>query len=168
MRSLCPVLALLVLSACAPKVPLAEAVLLPAKGSTTAGRVAFSQQGDRVKIAALVSGLQPGAHGFHIHEKGDCNPNSINGPGGDFNPLHKRHGDPAKPEHHAGDLPMLVANAKGVARFEAVMDGLTLTPGPANILNRSIVVHALPDDYTTQPSGNTGPSVSCGIILMKP
>jgi Cu-Zn family superoxide dismutase len=63
---------------------------------------------------------------------------------------------------------MLVANAKGVARFEAVMDGLTLTPGPANILNRSIVVHALPDDYTTQPSGNTGPSVSCGIILMKP
>lgn len=163
MRILTILLALLALSACAAKAPPAEAVMRPVKGSATAGLITFTQVGENVRIKAHITGLTPGAHGFHIHEKGDCDATGMNA-GRHFNPTNQRHGDPAKPAHHAGDLPMLVAGAAGSAKFEAVMGGISLGPGPANILNRAVVIHAGPDDYTTQPSGNSGPAVACGVI----
>jgi len=152
------------LAACAFKAPTAQAVLKPTRGNTAAGSVHFAQAGDKVRITALAHGLAPGAHGFNIHDKGDCSAPDAAGAGGHFNPFGKPHGDPARPAHHAGDLPMLVAGADGTARFEALMDGISLQNGPANILGRSVVIHARPDDFTTQPTGNSGPRVSCGVI----
>ncbi|MDP3428608.1 MAG: superoxide dismutase family protein [Humidesulfovibrio sp.] len=152
-------LTLLSLSACAFKAPSAEAVLKPASGNSAAGSVSFAMRGKSVLIKGRFTGLTPGAHGFNIHERGDCA-----SPGGHFNPLGKRHGDLSQPDHHAGDLPMVVAGASGQAHFEALMNGLSLDDGPLNILGRSIVVHARPDNFTTQPTGNSGPGVACGVI----
>lgn len=168
-RCILPALVLLSLSACATRPPGAEAIFKPAKGNSAAGTVTFVQQGDKVRIRGQFTGLTPGAHGFHIHEKDDCSPLGGTNPdrssaGAHFNPFGKRHGDPSHPAHHAGDLPMLVAGASGQARFDAFMDGISLGIGQTSILNRSIVVHAQPDDFTTQPAGNSGPVVACGVI----
>ena len=160
-------LSALFLTACAAKGPTAEAALQPTKGSTAAGSMAFAQQGEKVLVKGQFAGLTPGAHGFHIHDKGDCSAPDGTSAGGHFNPFAKPHGDPARPAHHAGDLPMLVAGADGTARFEALMDGISLETGPANILGRSVIVHAQPDDFTTQPTGNSGARVACGVIKAK-
>ncbi|PKN09264.1 MAG: superoxide dismutase [Deltaproteobacteria bacterium HGW-Deltaproteobacteria-8] len=158
-RSILLAIILLSLSACAFKNPGAEAVLKPTRGNTAAGTMTFSQQGEGVLIKGHLTGLAPGAHGLNIHEIGDCAK-----AGGHFNPFGKRHGDLSRPDHHAGDLPMLVAGSDGTARFTALMDGISLEYGPGNILGRSIIVHARPDDFTTQPTGNSGPGVACGVI----
>lgn len=156
--------AALCLYACAPRAPLAEAVLAPTKGNTASGSVFFSQSGNTLLIKGAFKGLTPGAHGFHIHEKGDCSAPDASSAGAHFNPTRVRHGDPAKAEHHLGDLPMLVAGASGTAKFEARMSGLSLTEGPGNILARSIVIDVRPDDFTSQPAGNSGAHVACGVI----
>jgi superoxide dismutase, Cu-Zn family len=155
------------LSACAFKAPSAEAVLKPTRGYTASGAMSFTQQGDKVLVKGQLTGLSPGAHGLNIHEHGDCGAPGASSAGGHFNPFGKRHGDPGRAAHHAGDLPMVVAGASGTARFEALMDGITLKDGPAGIMNRSIVVHARPDDFTTQPTGNSGANVACGVITAK-
>jgi superoxide dismutase, Cu-Zn family len=157
----------LFLAACAAKGPVAETVLQPTKGNTAAGAMTFAQQDGKVLIKGQFTGLTPGAHGFHIHEKGDCSAPDATSAGGHFNPFAKPHGDPAKPAHHAGDLPMLVAGADGQARFEALLDGITLGNGPASILGRSVIIHAQPDDFTTQPTGNSGARAACGVIKAK-
>ena len=159
--------AALTLSACAPKTPMAEAVMAPTKGNTAAGTVTFAQEGQTVLIKGAFSGLTPGAHGFHIHDKGDCSAPDGTSAGGHFNPTGAHHGDPAKADHHLGDLPMLTAGADGMAKFEARMSGLSLTEGPGNILSRGLIVHASPDDFTTQPTGNSGARVACGVITPK-
>ena len=163
-RPILLVLSLLSLSACAFKATSAEAVLKPTRGNTASGTMHFAQQGDRVLIKGQFTGLTPGAHGLNIHEKGNCSAPDAASAGGHFNPLGKRHGDLSRAEHHAGDLPMVVAGANGQARFEALMDGLTLENGPTGIMGRSIIVHARPDDFTPQPTGNSGAGVACGVI----
>jgi Cu-Zn family superoxide dismutase len=84
--------------------------------------------------------------------------------GGHFNPFGKPHGNPASGERHAGDLPALKANKQGRANINVEVDLITLTPGPGNIVGRSVVVHADPDDYRTQPTGNAGARLACGVI----
>jgi Cu-Zn family superoxide dismutase len=143
---------------------MAVAQLQPTKGNTTTGTMTFEQQGSKVLINGQFTGLSTGAHGFHIHEKGDCSALDGTSAGGHFNPFGKHHGDPAMPDHHAGDLPMLVAGADGSARFTALMDGLSLENGPGNILGRGVIIHAMPDDFTTQPTGNSGARLACGVI----
>lgn len=168
MRKLLLIAAILALSGCAAQSPVAKAVMAPTQGNTTKGIVSFAQQGHSVHITAQISGLTPGAHGFHIHDKGDCSAHDGTSAGGHFNPFGKPHGDPAKPNHHAGDLPMIVAGSNGVAKFDAMMEGISLKDGDkANILNRSVIIHAMPDDYTTQPTGNSGARVACGIITLQ-
>ncbi len=156
--------AIVLLSACAAKGPTAGALLQPTKGNTAEGTMTFAQERDKVLIKGQFTGLTPGAHGFHIHEKGDCSAPDGTSTGGHFNPYGKPHGDPAKPNHHAGDLPMLVAGADGTARFTALMDGISLEYGPGNIMGRAVIIHAMPDDFTTQPTGNSGARVACGVI----
>lgn len=142
----------------------AEAKLSPTRGNTASGLMTFRQQGKEVLIQGEFSGLTPGAHGLHIHEGGDCGGAGAKNAGPHFNPTGARHGSPGSPSHHAGDLPMLTAGADGTARFQARMDGLPIEEGPAGILGRAVVVTARPDDYTTQPTGNSGPGVACGVI----
>ena len=141
----------------------ATAGLAPTKGNKTVGEVNFEQVGDKVRVTAQVIQLKPNqVHGFHIHEVGDCSSGDGMSAKGHFNPYGKPHGQGA--ERHAGDLPSLKADAKGRAKLTADLDIITVTPGPASIIGRGVIVHADPDDYKTQPTGNAGARLACGVI----
>jgi Cu-Zn family superoxide dismutase len=145
--------------------PRASAQLQPTTGNSTTGSATFTQVGDKVRVVANVSGLNPGQeHAFHVHEAGDCSSGDGMSAKGHFNPYGKPHGNPATPEHHAGDMPALKADASGNATLDTTLDVMTVKPGPASIVGRGLIVHASPDDYTTQPTGNAGARLACGVI----
>ena len=139
--------------------------LKPTTGNSTSGTVTFTQKGDKVVVVARVSGLKPGSHGFHIHEKGDCSAGDAMSAGDHFNPTAKPHGDPLHADHHAGDMPMLVADASGNASLTAELGPMTLGAGANDIIGKAVIVHADPDDFKTQPAGNSGGRVACGVIV---
>jgi Cu-Zn family superoxide dismutase len=144
--------------------PVASASLAATAGNQASGIVMFEQSGERVRVVAKVSGLSPGPHGFHIHEKGDCSAPDAMSAGGHFNPASKPHGDPAGAEHHGGDMPMLQADASGNAMLDATIDVVTIGSGAGDIVGRAVVVHKDADDFKTQPTGNSGARVACGVI----
>ncbi|GIK26391.1 MAG: superoxide dismutase [Cu-Zn] [Betaproteobacteria bacterium] len=144
----------------------AEAKLAPTQGHTTTGTVVFVQKGSDIEVTAHVAGLTPGAHGFHIHEKGDCSAPDGMSAGGHFNPGGHPHGHPHKGPHHAGDMPMLETDGYGNARLVAVLPGLTLA-GANGIVGKGVIVHAAPDDFKTQPTGNSGARMACGVIVKR-
>jgi len=131
----------------------------------TVGKVTFTPLEHGLRVAGEVRGLAPNTeHGFHIHEKGDCGDNG-NASGGHFNPAGGVHGKFAAPGSHAGELPSLMADASGVARFRVDVHSISLTDGAANnVIGRALVVHRDRDDFTTQPAGNSGPRIACAII----
>lgn len=160
-------LAATLLSGCAslcPSKPGASTQLLATAGNSVTGTVDFTQRGSKVLVEADVSGLTPGEHGFHIHEKGDCSAPDATSAGGHFNPGGQAHGNPAGTAHHSGDLPMLTADASGHAKLSVEVDAITLQEGANNIIGRSVIVHQKADDYQTQPTGNSGGRVACGVI----
>lgn len=141
----------------------ATASLVATKGSKVFGEVTFEQVGDKVQIVANVTRLTPKKrYGFHIHETGDCSSGDGMSAGGHFNPHGQPHG--RGPMRHAGDLPNLAADAKGRARLSMFVDLISVTPGPGSIIGRGLIVHAQPDDYKTQPTGNAGARLACGVI----
>jgi Cu-Zn family superoxide dismutase len=144
--------------------PAATATLEATKGNTAAGTVDFVQKGDKVAVTAKVSGLTPGSHGFHMHEKGDCSSGDGMSAGGHFNPQGKPHAHPTTAERHAGDMPMLVADSSGNATLTVELDVITIGAGAADIVGRAVIVHKDPDDFRTQPTGNSGARVACGVI----
>jgi Cu-Zn family superoxide dismutase len=145
--------------------PSASAHLQPTQGNKASGTATFTQMGDKVRVVANVSGLNPGQeHGFHIHEAGDCSSGDGMSTKGHFNPMGKPHAHYSTPERHAGDMPALKADASGNARIDTTLDVMTVTPGPASVVGRGLIVHASPDDYKTQPTGNAGARVACGVI----
>ena len=148
----------------------ATVVLAPASGSLVSGTLTLVPMGDGVHMSGEVGGLKPGdTRGFHIHEKGDCSAADASTAGGHFNPAAQAHGRSGHGAHHAGDTDNIVANAKGVARIDAHVTGVTLGGGAANdIAGRAVIVHAAADDYTTQPTGNAGARVACGVIKVAP
>jgi Cu-Zn family superoxide dismutase len=150
--------------AAASQAQTAAATLAPTAGNTAAGTVTFTQMGNKVTVNAKVSGLAPGRHGFHVHEKGDCSAPDAMSAGGHFNPTGKAHGDPNAPDHHAGDMPMLQADASGNATLSADLDVITIGSGVTDIVGKSVIVHKDADDYKTQPTGNSGARVACGIV----
>ena len=162
-------LATAVLAACsntpATNLPHAQAKLQPIGNSGVTGSVKLVEQQDgHVAVSALVYGLKPNAsHGFHIHENGSCQ-DSGNAAGAHFNPMGSAHGKYTAPQHHAGDLPSLQADANGVATVNAITHNVSLSSGAKSIVGRSIIVHASPDDYITQPNGNAGDRIACAII----
>ena len=148
----------------------ATVVLAPASGSLVSGTLTLVPMGDGVHMSGEVGGLKPGdTRGFHIHEKGDCSAADASTAGGHFNPAAQAHGRSGHGAHHAGDTDNIVANAKGVARIDAHVTGVTLGGGAGNdIAGRAVIVHAAADDYTTQPTGNAGARVACGVIKVAP
>ena len=142
----------------------AKATLEPTRGNTASGSATFTERGGRVYVEADVTGLAPNReHGFHVHEKGDCSSGDGMSAGGHFNPDGKPHG-PQNAPHHAGDMPPLKADANGVAEQKFMLMGPTVAAGPASLVGRAIIVHANPDDFTTQPTGNSGARIGCGVI----
>jgi superoxide dismutase, Cu-Zn family len=147
--------------------PMAMATLNPTAGNTVQGTVGFHQMGDQLMVHARLSGLAPGSeHGFHIHEKGDCSAADGSSAGGHFNPDGKPHGAQGA-DHHAGDMPSLVADANGQVDAHFVLVGPTVSAGPASVVGRGLIVHAQADDYTTQPTGNSGARQACGVIAAR-
>ncbi len=144
--------------------PSATADLAATTGNTAAGTVTFMQKGDKVIVHARVSGLTPGLHGFHIHEKGDCSSGDGMSSGGHFNPHGKGHSYPTVEDRHAGDMPMLAADAAGNAVMTGELDVITIGGGAADIVGKAVIVHKDPDDFKTQPTGNAGARVACGVI----
>lgn len=144
----------------------AVAVLASASGSLVSGKLVLVPMGDGVHVTGQVGGLKPGdIRGFHIHEKGDCSAADASSAGGHFNPAAQAHGRAGQGAHHAGDTDNLVADANGVARVNAHVRGVTLGGGAANdIAGRAFIVHAAADDYATQPTGNAGARVACGVV----
>jgi superoxide dismutase, Cu-Zn family len=151
-----------------PAGPQAVAPLEARSGSSVAGNVRFSQAGAGVRAHVELAGLPPGSeHGFHVHDKGDCSAADASSAGGHFNPSGAAHGRAGGAAHHAGDLPNLTADASGKVRVDLEVAGLTLDPGPNSIVGRSVVVHRDRDDYTSQPAGNSGPRIACGVVAAK-
>jgi Cu-Zn family superoxide dismutase len=145
--------------------PKFAAVLEPRSGSTVAGRITLTESGGQVRAHVDLTGFAPNSeHGFHVHDKGDCSAPDAASAGGHYNPVGGAHGRAGVAPHHAGDLPSLMADAQGRVRADVVLEGVTLAPGPTSIVGRSLVVHRDRDDFTSQPAGNSGPRVACGVI----
>lgn len=140
-------------------------ILDPTKGNLVTGVVRFENVTGGVRIVASIDGLTPGKHGINIHEYGDVSAPDGASTGRHFNPTHKEHGGPDHLERHAGDLGNVVADQTGHADYERIDSIIKLT-GPDTIIGRSVVIHALPDDYKTQPTGNSGGRVACGVIAV--
>jgi superoxide dismutase, Cu-Zn family len=141
----------------------AIAVLHPTAGNNVTGSVTFTQSGEAVKVVADITGLTPGKHGFHIHEFGDCSSSDGSSAGGHFNPTHKQHGAPDASDRHAGDLGNMEADASGKAHLEW-SDKVMKLSGADSIVGRAVIVHEKVDDLKTQPTGNAGGRLACGVI----
>jgi superoxide dismutase, Cu-Zn family len=146
--------------------PRARAELKPTAGSTTSGTVEFKQSGGKVLVSGEVRGLKPGQeHGFHVHEKGDCSSPDGNSAGGHFNPTAQPHGAHGAGMHHTGDLPSLKADAVGTVRFNFESASIAVGSGVIDIVGKGLIVHANPDDFKTQPTGNAGARLACAVIV---
>jgi Cu-Zn family superoxide dismutase len=146
----------------------AEATMEPRSNSVTSGTVTLRERGGDVLARVKLRGLAPNAeHGFHVHATGACSAPDATSAGPHFDSAGRPHGRPGSGAHHAGDLQNLKADGSGNVDTEVTLSGLTLSPGTNSIVGRSLVVHRDPDDYTTQPAGNSGPRIACGVIVAR-
>lgn len=146
--------------------PAAHAELKDAQGRTV-GQAMFEETTEGVRVVLDAKNLPPGPHGFHVHETGKCDAPDFKTAGAHFNPGKKQHGHQNPKGPHAGDLPNLEVSADGTGRASAVAAGATLGQGPTSLLKdggTALVVHAKPDDGKTDPAGNAGARIACGIV----
>ena len=142
----------------------AVAVLGAASGSQVKGTVRFTQEGKSVKVVAHVEGLTAGQkHAIHIHEFGDCSAADGASAGSHYNPEKHPHGLPDAKEKHAGDLGNLEADASGKAHHEITVQNIMIAGRNNPIIGRAVIVHAKADDGS-QPTGNAGGRIACGVI----
>jgi Cu-Zn family superoxide dismutase len=156
----------LVMQAQAPKK--VEVQLKSATGAD-AGKVTLTEQKDGVEFEVVLFGLEPGEHAIHVHQKPLCEGPAFTTAGGHFNPAGKKHGLHNPDGHHNGDLPLnLTADAEGKAHATFLAPDLSLDPVAANSMvangGTSIVVHAKADDMMSDPAGNAGPRIACGVV----
>lgn len=146
--------------------PSAEVVLASTEGNTATGNLTLSNSEKGVLISGDLSGLVAGSeHGFHIHENGDCSAPDASSAGGHFNPHGAQHGKPGSEMHHAGDMFNIVADAEGHAHIKTVVANVNLDGAPENnVRGKAIVLHQKADDYVSQPAGDSGPRIACGVI----
>lgn len=142
----------------------ARAYIQPAPGWNVSGIVEFEETPEGVMINAKVLNLPEGKHGFHIHEGNECN-GDFESAGGHYNPYNSMHGSPDDGirDRHVGDLGNLVADEFEVAHYQR-LDTIVALRGPRSIVGLAIVIHEHPDDFTTQPTGESGSRIGCGII----
>jgi len=145
-----------------PSPATAKVNLISAAGSSVKGELTVSNEGDAIHITGDITGLVPGKeHGFHVHEFGKCELPDFKSAGAHFNPTKAQHGE------HLGDLPNAKADENGHATINAFVKGPNLVDkdgAPSEIIGKALIIHAMPDDYKTQPSGDSGARVACGVI----
>jgi len=145
------------------KVTRAVAVLSPTASNTAAGTVTFTSGSGGVAVKATLKGLAPGTHGFHVHEFGDCTAADGASAGGHFNPKASPHGAPTDSARHAGDLGNVTAAADGTATLEWTDPAMKLD-GSDGVIGHAVILHQNADDLKTQPTGNAGGRVACGVV----
>lgn len=155
---------LLLMAATSARAQNASVTLQPTQGNAAKGTLSLMTMGGGVHVRGTITGLPAGKHGFHIHEKGDCSAPDASSAGGHFNPDNKKHGAPDAAEHHAGDLGNIEADASGSAKVDMHVNGLTLGSGANSATGKAFIVHAAADDLQTQPTGNAGARLACGVI----
>lgn len=137
--------------------------LKPTLGSKISGTVTFTKEADGVLVVADLTGLTPGLHGFHVHEKGDCSAPDASSAGGHFNPTNMPHGAPDDAKRHVGDFGNVEADTTGKAHWER-LDKVVSLSGPDSVIGRAVIVHQGKDDLKSQPSGDAGARGACGVI----
>ena len=142
----------------------AIAVLHPTAGNKVSGTVTFTPVADGMQVHAEITGLTPGKHGFHVHEFGDCSAADGTSAGAHFNPTNQPHAGPDAAARHEGDMGNVDADSSGNAKLDYVDHQISLTTDAKSAIGRSVVVHAKPDDLKTQPSGDSGARIACGVI----
>lgn len=159
-----------------PPMPVDEAAKAPEAGATTmlsategntvAGELDFERTDGGVHVTGTLTGLDADStHGFHIHETGDCSAPDGTSAGGHFNPAGTPHGRVGTPTHHVGDTDNIVVGADGTAIVDNRLEGATIGDGaPTDIIGKGVIVHAGVDDYTSQPTGDAGARLGCGVI----
>jgi len=131
------------------------------------GNAALIETTQGVLVQLRLTGIPAGPHGFHVHQTGKCEPPAFQTAGGHFNPANAKHGflNPHGP--HTGDMPNVVAQANGVLNADVLLTGVSLSSGPENLIREggtSLMIHAGQDDYATDPAGNSGDRIACGVI----
>jgi Cu-Zn family superoxide dismutase len=167
--------AVLVLSGCgllggggeppSPRGQTARATFVNAQGQP-AGTATLTSTGDGVFISAQLRSLPEGTHAMHVHQTGRCEP-PFESAGGHFNPTNREHGFLNPAGQHAGDLPNITVRSDGTAAAEVYAPGLALSDGANALLDgdgAALVVHAGVDDYRSNPAGNAGPRIACGVV----
>jgi superoxide dismutase, Cu-Zn family len=144
----------------------AKAVLFGASGTSVSGELTLTADTSGVTVAGELNGLEPSTtHGFHVHETGDCSDPDAKSAGAHFNPDNSMHGAPTSMPRHLGDLPNLEADAQGRTKVSATIGGATLRDGgPHDLMSKALIVHAMRDDYATQPAGDSGDRIACGVV----
>lgn len=149
--------------------PAGNAAIVDSKGETV-GIARLAQGPNGVILSVVVSNLPPGKHGIHIHAVGKCDPPGFETAGGHFDPFGKEHGLKNPEGPHAGDLPNLEVGPDGKGRLEATVGGLTLAKGGLESLfgpsGTAVVIHAGPDDEASDPAGNSGARIACGVVKL--
>jgi Cu-Zn family superoxide dismutase len=148
----------------APKT--ATATLAATAKSKVTGTVTFKEADGGLEVTATLENLTPGDHAWHVHEKGDCSAPDAMSAGGHFNPENHQHGAPDAEQHHAGDFGNLTAGKDGKATKTFTMKGITLGTDAASVVGKGFIVHEKKDDFKTQPTGNAGGRVACGVIKL--
>jgi superoxide dismutase, Cu-Zn family len=147
----------------------AHADIVNAQGATI-GHAKFSTVSGGVKVSVNVSQLSPGEHGIHIHNVGKCDGPAFTTAGGHFNPTSAHHGihNAQDPHPHVGDLPNLVVSEKGTGKLTFTAPGASISDGPNSLFHdggTALVIHAKADDLMSDPSGNSGDRIACGVIV---
>lgn len=144
----------------------AVVTLAPTAGNSVQGTLTLTEEAGGVRVSGQLSGLTAGDHGIHLHESGDCSAPDASSAGAHWNPSAMPHGGPDSPQHHAGDLGNVTADASGNATIDRLFPGISLV-GDQSIVGKAVVVHASPDDLSTQPAGASGARVACGVIAQQ-
>ncbi len=146
---------------------MAKAEIKNAQG-VVLGTATFRPAEGGVRMSIRLSGLPPGEHAVHIHEAARCEPPDFKTAGGHFNPLHKQHGKENSAGAHLGDLPNFTADPRGQATASFLVPGVNMGTEDVGLFHgagTSVVIHAGPDDYKTDPAGNSGARIACGIVV---
>jgi Cu-Zn family superoxide dismutase len=162
----------LLLAGCAsvgpPPAELVARAELRDAGGRTVGVATFNQVGAAVRVVLEAQGLPPGLKAVHVHQVGRCDAPGFTSAGDHFNPTGREHGHLNPAGAHAGDLANITVAADGRGRLESATERFTLTAGPTSIFDAdgsALVVHGAPDDFRTDPTGNSGARIACGVIV---
>jgi len=143
----------------------AVAVIQSKSDSHVTGEATFREEGGKVNLEVMIVGAEPGPHAVHLHEKGDCTAPDGASAGGHWNPTHENHGKWGTAPFHRGDIGVIEVGADGKGTLTLTTDLWTIGGAPeTDVVGKAVIVHAKADDFTTQPTGNAGGRIACGVV----